>query len=58
MLRGWVSIWTTQMLWFFATMTLTVGATAVAELCSPGLLRVLAARRNANRPELREHPLD
>jgi hypothetical protein len=32
MLRGWISMWTMQMVWFLATMTAAVGATAMAEL--------------------------
>jgi hypothetical protein len=31
MLRGWVSMWTMQMMWFLAMMTVAVGATALAE---------------------------
>ena len=32
MLRGWIALWTMEMLWFSAMMTLTVGAIAIAEL--------------------------
>jgi hypothetical protein len=32
MLRGWISMWTMQMMWFLAMMTVAVGATAMAEL--------------------------
>jgi hypothetical protein len=32
MLRGWIALWTNGVLWFIATMTLTVGAVAIAEL--------------------------
>ena len=32
MLRGWVSIWTMQMIWFVAAMSVAVGVTAMAEL--------------------------
>jgi hypothetical protein len=32
MLRGWVAMWTMQMLWLLATLTLSVGAMAVGEL--------------------------
>jgi hypothetical protein len=32
MLRGWVAVWTLQMLWFAAAMTVTVGVTALLEL--------------------------
>ena len=31
-LRGWVTVWTTQMLWLLATLTVSVGAAALAEL--------------------------
>ena len=32
MLRGWISIWTMQMIWFVAAMSVAVGVTAMAEL--------------------------
>jgi len=32
MLRGWVAVWTTHMLWLLAALTVSVGAAAVAEL--------------------------
>jgi hypothetical protein len=32
MLRGWIALWTMEMFWFSAAMTLTVGAVAIAEL--------------------------
>jgi hypothetical protein len=32
MLRGWIALWTNGMPWFIVTMTLTVGAVAIAEL--------------------------
>jgi hypothetical protein len=32
MLRGWVAVWTTHMLWLLAVLTVSVGAAAVAEL--------------------------
>jgi hypothetical protein len=39
MLRGWVAVWTLQMVWFAATMTVTVGATAMLELLFNGHAR-------------------
>ena len=32
MLRGWITMWTTQMLWLLATLTVSVGAAAVVEM--------------------------
>jgi hypothetical protein len=32
MLRGWVILWTMQMLWLLATLTVSVGAVAVVEV--------------------------
>jgi hypothetical protein len=32
MLRGWVTMWTTQMLWLFPSLAVSVGAAAVVEL--------------------------
>jgi hypothetical protein len=32
MLRGWVEVWTTHMLWLLATLTVSVGAGALVEL--------------------------
>ncbi len=32
MLRGWVSMWTTQMLWLLGSFTVSVGTVAIAEL--------------------------
>ena len=32
MLRGWISMWTSQMLWLLGSLTVSVGAAAVAEL--------------------------
>ena len=32
MLRGWVALWTMQMMWLIATMTVSVGAITMAEL--------------------------
>jgi hypothetical protein len=32
MLRGWVSVWTMQIVWMLAMLTVSVGAVAVAEL--------------------------
>ena len=31
MLRGWITMWTTQSLWLLASLTLSIGAAAVAE---------------------------
>jgi hypothetical protein len=39
MLRGWVAVWTLQMVWFAAMMTVTVGATATLELLFTGHAR-------------------
>ena len=43
MLRGWVAVWTLQMVWFAATMTVTVGATAMLELLFTGHARCTRA---------------
>ena len=32
MLRGWVTMWTTQMLWLLAALTVSVAMAAIAEL--------------------------
>ncbi len=32
MLRGWVAMWTTQMLWLLGSFTVSVAAAAIAEL--------------------------
>ena len=32
MLRGWVDVWTTHMLWLLATLTLSLGGAAGVEL--------------------------
>ena len=32
MLRGWISIWTMQMIWFVAAMSVAIGVAAMAEL--------------------------
>jgi hypothetical protein len=32
MLRGWIAIWTTRALWLFVSLTVSVGAAAVAEV--------------------------
>jgi len=39
MLRGWVAVWTLQMVWFAAAMVVTVGATAMLELLFAGHVR-------------------
>jgi hypothetical protein len=44
MLRGWVTVWTLQMVWFAATMTVTVGATAMLELLFTGHARRAQAK--------------
>jgi hypothetical protein len=31
MLRGWVAVWTTQMLWLFACLTVVVGVVGIVE---------------------------
>jgi hypothetical protein len=43
MLRGWVTIWT-QMAWLLASLTMSIGAVAVFELC------VTARARRGGRP--------
>jgi hypothetical protein len=45
MLRGWVAVWTLQMVWFAAMMTVTVGATAMLELLFVGHARQERAER-------------
>jgi hypothetical protein len=46
MLRGWASVWGMQaMIWLFAAMSVTVGATAMAEL----VLNRLARRTQVTR---------
>jgi hypothetical protein len=32
MLRGWIAMWTTQALWLIASLTVSVGAAATAEV--------------------------
>lgn len=32
MLRGWIAMWSTGMLWLLASLTLSVGAAAVTEM--------------------------
>ena len=49
MLRGWVSIWTTQLLWLLAGLTISVGVTATVELLMTG--RVRRARAALPGPE-------
>ena len=44
MLRGWVTVWTTQMLWLLAALTVSVSAAVMAEL--------LIARRTRRREAL------
>lgn len=31
MLRGWISIWTTQMMWMLAALAVSIGTTVVVE---------------------------
>jgi hypothetical protein len=45
MLRGWVAVWTLQMVWFAAMMTVTVGVTAMLELLFTGHARHERAER-------------
>jgi hypothetical protein len=40
MLRGWVDVWTTHMLWLLATLTLSLGVAA-------GVERIATHRRTA-----------
>ena len=51
MLRGWIALWTMEMFWFFAVMTLTVGAVAIAEL----LITARADRTEARIRAAMEH---
>jgi len=44
MLRGWVAIWTVQMVWPLLALTVSLGATAIAE--------ALMARSQRNQHEL------
>jgi hypothetical protein len=39
MLRGWVAIWSTQMLWFLATMIVMITIMAMTELLIAGYAR-------------------
>ncbi len=32
MLRGWIEVWTTQMLWLLASLSVSAGAVAITEL--------------------------
>ena len=32
MLRGWIAVWTTQMLWLLASFTVSVGTVALVEM--------------------------
>ena len=34
MLRGWVDVWTTHVLWLLATLTLSLGVAACVELAA------------------------
>jgi hypothetical protein len=36
MLRGWVAVWTMQMLWLFASLTIAVGVEGVVETLLAG----------------------
>lgn len=44
MLRGWVAVGTMQMAWLVATMTIAVGAMAMAELLVAGRARRAQAK--------------
>jgi hypothetical protein len=48
MLRGWVAVWTMQMLWLFASLTVAVGVV--------GVLETLVARYHRRR-EVKIKPL-
>jgi len=48
MLRGWVAVWTMQMLWLFASLTVAVGVV--------GVLETLVARYHRRR-EVKIEPL-
>jgi hypothetical protein len=39
MLRGWVAVWTMQMLWLFASLTVAVGVVGVLETLVAGYHR-------------------
>jgi hypothetical protein len=39
MLRGWIAMWTTHLLWLLAVLTVSVGAAAVTELLIGGRAR-------------------
>ncbi len=45
MLRGWISVWTMQMLWLFAGLTLAVGVTAMIELMITGRSQPVGLRQ-------------
>lgn len=36
MLRGWIAVWTMQMVWLFVALVIAVGATAILELMLTG----------------------
>jgi hypothetical protein len=46
MLRGWVSIWTVQMVWPLLTLTVSLAATAIAE----ALMEARGQRRQQRTP--------
>jgi hypothetical protein len=50
MLRGWVSIWMTQMIWLMVALTVSIGTTAVAET-------LIAARARREQRKLRLIPV-
>ncbi len=45
MLRGWISVWTMQMMWILPTMALAVGTVALVEL----LISTRSARSRVRR---------
>jgi hypothetical protein len=46
MLRGWIAVWTMQMMWILPTMALAVGTAALVEL----LVSARSARVRVRRP--------
>jgi hypothetical protein len=58
MLRGWVAVWTLQMVWFAATMTVTVGATAMLELLFTGHARRARAKLQSQESVTNVHDLE
>jgi hypothetical protein len=49
MLRGWTAVWTMQMLWLFASLTIAVGVLALVELLVLEYRRRRATKVNADK---------